>query len=78
MSFVMDNGVIATGDSPVQAVVDLIAALLALLATAAMSHLGVALETRGEPQREIHRLSNDCTTPSVQPTVFLASRPADC
>lgn len=66
-----------------QTVIEFIAGLVALLAAAALAHLGVDLERRApEPAqaREIHRVSH-CAEPAAAPAEAPAEQPlppADC
>lgn len=66
-----------------QTVIEFIAGLVALLAAAALAHMGVDLDRRSaEPAqaREIHRVSN-CAEPSPATTEAQADAPAppaDC
>ncbi len=55
-----------------QALIELIAGFVALLAAAALSQFGLDLNTPQENQREIHRV-RDCGGEKAAPTV-LASR----
>ena len=49
-----------------QALIELLAGLIALLAAAALSQFGVDMEGRHVPEREIHRVQN-CSTPPAGP-----------
>ncbi|MDQ8028546.1 MAG: hypothetical protein REJ23_07445 [Brevundimonas sp.] len=54
-----------------QALIDLIAGLIAMLAAAALSQFGLDLDAPRKPDREIHRV-RDCAPPSSS-TVMIAS-----
>lgn len=58
-----------------QAIIEFVAGLLAMLAATALAHLGIDLEPRRvEPQREIHRTA-DCPE---QPRAPRAQANPDC
>ncbi|WP_296819736.1 hypothetical protein [Brevundimonas sp.] len=59
-----------------QALIEFIAAVVALLATAALSNLGVDLEPRPTETREIHRV-RDCPEP-VTPVETASRANQDC
>jgi hypothetical protein len=60
----------------VQALIELLAGFIALLATAALAQFGVDLTTAPRPDREIHRVS-DC--PEAPTQSLLATQQAhDC
>lgn len=48
---------------PVQALIELLAAFIALLVTAALSHFGVDVERPARAQPEVHR-TRDCGQPT--------------
>ncbi len=62
-----------------QALIELIAGFVALLAAAALSQFGLDLATPQENQREIHRV-RDCGGEKAAPAVLAAGREAkrDC
>ena len=62
-----------------QALIELIASIIAMLATAALSQFGVDLHTPQKPEREIHRV-RDCSdnTPSSSIAVVAAERKNEC
>jgi len=57
-----------------QALIELIAGFLALLAAAALSQFGVDMETRKPTEREIHRTSDCPPPPSGQAVVRPSQR----
>lgn len=59
-----------------QALIELLAGFIALLATAALAQFGVDLNSGPHPEREIHRIS-DCPEPSSQ-ALITARRTTDC
>ena len=59
-----------------QALIELLAGFIALLATAALAQFGVDLTSAPRPDREIHRVS-DC--PETPTDALLATKPTnDC
>ncbi|MBU1348251.1 MAG: hypothetical protein KKA16_15025 [Alphaproteobacteria bacterium] len=59
-----------------QALIELLAGFIALLAAAALSQFGVDLSSTASPDREVHRVS-DC--PQTSPAALIvADRPRDC
>jgi hypothetical protein len=58
-----------------QALIELIAGFVALLAAAALSQFGLDLTTPQENQREIHRI-RDCGGEKASPAVLAAQREA--
>ncbi len=59
-----------------QALIEMLAGFIALLAAAALSQFGVDLNATPSPDREVHRVS-DCnqTSPAA---LIAADRPSDC
>ncbi len=64
------------GEQRVQALIELIAGLVALLAAATLSHFGVEMQAPGQ-NREVHRVS-DCGGPKTQPAVIATSAKRSC
>lgn len=65
-----------TGElSAVQALIELLAGLIALLAAAALSPLGISLHS-ADQDREVHRV-NDCGDPGA-PAAFTNRSNTDC
>jgi len=64
------------GGRAVQALIELLAGFIALLAAAALSQFGVDLNKASHPEREIHRVSDCPETPSR--TLIAAQRSDDC
>ncbi len=58
----------------VQALIELLAGFITLLAATALSQFGVDLDTGVRPEREVHRVS-DCQSPPATP--ILAAKPTD-
>lgn len=57
-----------------QAFIEFVAGLIAVLAAAALAHLGVDLEPRQSEPREIHR-TNDC---GDEPRAMISTSNQDC
>jgi hypothetical protein len=57
-----------------QALIDLISGLLALLAASALAQFGVEIQRPSDDQPEVRRLS-DCGQPPAQPAAFAAVKP---
>ncbi len=64
------------GEAVVQAFIEFIAGLVALLATAALGHLGVDLERAPAEPREIHRTSDCPDRPNATEAALEANQ--DC
>ncbi len=62
------------GDCAVQALIELLAGLIALLAAAALGQFGVDLNKAPHPEREVHRVS-DC--PDAPSRSLIATRRSD-
>lgn len=62
------HGAPGRGGISVQALIELLAGLIALLVTAALSQFGVDIERATRPQSEVHRIS-DCAQPTETPSV---------
>lgn len=60
----------------VQALIELLAGFIALLATAALAQFGVDLNTAPRPDREVHRVS-DCPEAPTK-VLITAPRSNDC
>lgn len=58
-----------------QALIELLAGFIALLAAAALAQFGVDLNT-SKPEREVHRVT-DCREPATA-TLIAATPPSDC
>lgn len=59
-----------------QALIELLAGFIALLATAALAQFGVNLDSAARPDREVHRVS-DCPQPPTE--ALLTAKPkSDC
>ena len=67
------------GDRTVQALVELIAGFIAMLAAVALAQFGVDLTPRDRPDREVHRVANcdDGVTPEPQ-TLTVSVQRRDC
>ena len=61
-------------DGKMQALIDLISGLLALLAASALAQFGVEIQRPADNQPEVRRLS-DCSQPAGEPTAFVAAKP---
>lgn len=59
-----------------QALIELLAGFIALLATAALAQFGVNLDSAARPDREVHRVS-DCAPPSTE-ALLTAQPKKDC
>lgn len=59
-----------------QALIELLAGFIALLATAALAQFGVDLNTAPRPDREVHRVS-DCPEAPTK-ALITAPRSKDC
>lgn len=59
-----------------QALIDLLAGFIALLAAAALAQFGVDFDPSPKPEREVHRVS-DCSHPQSA-TLIGAPAPVDC
>ena len=61
-----------------QALIEMIAGLVAMLAAAALSQFGVDLDSRQAPQREIHRVRDCGDSPSAAMLAGSTERNQDC
>ncbi len=61
-----------------QALVEFIAGVVAMLAAAALSQFGVDLDSRQPPQREIHRVRDCGDSPSAAVLGVATERKQDC
>ncbi|MFN3560165.1 MAG: hypothetical protein ACK4UQ_12905 [Brevundimonas sp.] len=61
-----------------QALIELIASIVAMLATAALSQFGVDLHTPQKPEREIHRVRDCSDNPSSSIVAVTAERKHEC
>ena len=59
-----------------QALIEMLAGFIALLAAAALAQFGVDFDSAPKPDREVHRVS-DCGAPPAA-TLIAASSPVDC
>lgn len=59
-----------------QALIELIVGFIALLAAAVLSHFGVDLNTRAEPDREVHRVRHCDEKPSS--VIIIDARDQNC
>jgi hypothetical protein len=60
-----------------QALIELIAGFVALLAAAALAQFGVDLHAPKKPDREVHRVSN-CAEPAETPIMASTTSTQDC
>lgn len=61
-----------------QALIEFIAGIVAMLAAAALSQFGVDLDPRHTPQREIHRVRDCGDSPSAAVLTASTERKQDC
>ena len=60
-----------------QALIELLAGFIALLAAAALAQFGVELNTAAHPEREIRRVS-DCPEPPARDALITVRQRNDC
>lgn len=64
------------GEADVQALIELLAGFIALLAAAALAQFGVDLNEARHPEREVHRVS-DCPQPPTE-ALLAVQQKNDC
>ena len=64
------------GRTALQALIELLAGFIALLAATALSQFGVSLDTVARPDREVHRVSDCREAPA--PTALSNAPSEDC
>jgi hypothetical protein len=64
------------GEADVQALIELLAGFIALLATAALAQFGVNLDSPARADREVHRVS-DCPQPPTDALITVQPK-NDC